>query len=147
MRYLFRASSLPVLDLPRWTKRLVAISVDICLCVVSTWIAFYLRLSEFVDLERLMNSALISLLIAVSIFSITGLYRAIFRYSGWPAILAVASGNDLVRVDIRDNHHSHRGRWNPKNYRNNSAAGSIFLAFRLKAFRAILVGWILSISS
>ena len=95
VRYLFRASSLPVLDLPRWTKRLVAISVDICLCVVSTWIAFYLRLSEFVDLERLMNSALISLLIAVSIFSITGLYRAIFRYSGWPAILAVARAMTL----------------------------------------------------
>ena len=95
VRYLFRASSLPVLDLPRWTKRLVAISVDVCLCVVSTWIAFYLRLSEFVDLERLMKSALISLLIAVSIFSITGLYRAIFRYSGWPAILAVARAMTL----------------------------------------------------
>ncbi|MBU24750.1 MAG: polysaccharide biosynthesis protein [Gammaproteobacteria bacterium] len=90
MRYLFRASSLPVLDLPRWIKRLVAISVDVCLCVVSVWIAFYLRLAEFVDIERLMKPALISLLIAVSVFSMTGLYRAIFRYSGWPAILAVA---------------------------------------------------------
>ena len=90
VRYLFRASSLPVLDLPRWIKRLVAISVDVCLCVVSVWIAFYLRLAEFVDIERLMKPALISLLIAVSVFSMTGLYRAIFRYSGWPAILAVA---------------------------------------------------------
>ena len=95
VRYLFRASSLPVLDLPRWTKRLVAISVDVCLCVVSTWIAFYLRLSEFVNLERLIKPALISLSIAILIFSITGLYRAIFRYSGWPAILAVARAMTL----------------------------------------------------
>lgn len=83
--------AIPVLAMPREAKRIVAMSVDSGLCVLSVWLAYYLRLGEFITLSG--NAVLavgISIGIALPIFTISGLYRAIFRYSGWPALLAVA---------------------------------------------------------
>lgn len=81
----------PILALPRAAKRLVALSVDLGLCVLTVWLAFYLRLGEFVALAGTALWAVgASISIALPIFIISGLYRAIFRYSGWPALLAVA---------------------------------------------------------
>ncbi len=81
----------PVLAMPRIAKRIVAVVVDAGLCVLTVWLAYYLRLGEFVILTgNAMWAAGISILIALPIFIILGLYRAIFRYSGWPALLAVA---------------------------------------------------------
>ena len=86
-----RNSSQPVLALPRYTKRFIALSVDISLCIFTVWLAFYLRLGEFVSLTYetpwalgLLLASSISVVIALSIFIVSGLYRAIFRYSGWP---------------------------------------------------------------
>lgn len=79
------------LILPRRAKRSVVISVDISLCVMAVWIAYYLRLGEFVELSgAALWAAGASIGIAIPIFIVSGLYRAIFRYSGWPALLAVA---------------------------------------------------------
>ncbi len=81
----------PILALPRAAKRFVALSVDLGLCVVTVWLAFYLRLGEFVALSGTALWAVgASVSIALPIFIVSGLYRAIFRYSGWPALLAVA---------------------------------------------------------
>jgi len=44
-------SALPVLALPRTAKRLIALAVDASLCVLTMWLAFYLRLGEFVALS------------------------------------------------------------------------------------------------
>jgi FlaA1/EpsC-like NDP-sugar epimerase len=83
--------TIPVLALPRAAKRLVAMFVDLGLCVLTVWLAFYLRLGEFVPLSGTMLWAVgASVVIALPIFIVSGLYRAIFRYSGWPALLAVA---------------------------------------------------------
>jgi FlaA1/EpsC-like NDP-sugar epimerase len=83
--------ALPVLALPRAAKRFVAVSVDVGLCVLTVWLAFYLRLGEFVALSDTALWAVgASIGIALPIFIVSGLYRAIFRYSGWPALLAVA---------------------------------------------------------
>lgn len=80
-----------ILDLPRATKRLVALSVDLVLCILAVWLAYYLRLDEFVVLSGPALWAVgASIGIALPIFVMSGLYRAIFRYSGWPALLAVA---------------------------------------------------------
>lgn len=80
-----------VLSLPRVVKRLVALAVDASLCVVAAWLAFYLRLGEFVGLSPPVLLAMgVSVGIALPVFVISGLYRAIFRYSGWPALQAVA---------------------------------------------------------
>ena len=39
---------LPMLGLPRAAKRVVVLTVDIGLCILTVWIAYYLRLDEFV---------------------------------------------------------------------------------------------------
>lgn len=81
----------PILALPRGAKRVVALSVDLGFCVLTVWLAFYLRLDEFVALSGTALWAVgTSVGIALPIFIVSGLYRAIFRYSGWPALLAVA---------------------------------------------------------
>ena len=81
----------PMLALPRPAKRFVALSVDLGLCVLTVWLAYYLRLGEFVALSGTALWAVgASVGIALPIFIVSGLYRAIFRYSGWPALLAVA---------------------------------------------------------
>jgi FlaA1/EpsC-like NDP-sugar epimerase len=83
--------AIPLLALPRAAKRFVALSVDLGLCVLTVWLAFYLRLGEFVALSGAALWAVgASVGIALPIFVVSGLYRAIFRYSGWPALLAVA---------------------------------------------------------
>lgn len=82
---------LPVLGLPRLAKIVVVASVDIALCVLTVWLALYLRLGEFVQLSgNAIVGVIVSVSIALPIFIISGLYRAIFRYSGWPALMAVA---------------------------------------------------------
>lgn len=83
-----------VLALPRPAKRALVLGSDACLCVLSVWMAFYLRLGEFVSLSGGILSpigltALASVLIAIPIFVTSGLYRAIFRYSGIPAMVAM----------------------------------------------------------
>jgi len=90
MKMLFNFS-VPILALPRAAKRFAVLSVDFGLCILTVWLAYYLRLGEFVALSGIALWALgASIGIALPIFLISGLYRAIFRYSGWPALLAVA---------------------------------------------------------
>jgi FlaA1/EpsC-like NDP-sugar epimerase len=81
----------PILALPRSAKRIIALLVDTGICVLSVWLAFFLRLGEFVPLEgNALWAAIASVALALPIFIVTGLYRAIFRYSGLPALTAVA---------------------------------------------------------
>lgn len=81
----------PVLALSRPAKRTIVLAVDAGLCVLSVWLAFYLRLGTFEPLsEKAMWPVLASVFLALPIFVTSGLYRAIFRYSGMPAMVAVA---------------------------------------------------------
>lgn len=83
--------AVPILALPRVAKRLIVLSLDMGLCILTVWLAYYLRLGEFVTLSGIALWAVAaSVGIALPIFVVSGLYRAIFRYSGWPALLAVA---------------------------------------------------------
>ena len=89
--------AVPVLALPRPAKRFVALVVDLSLCVLTVWLAYYLRLGEFISFagssgwaQGAVWASAASVGIALPIFVVSGLYRAIFRYSGWPALLAVA---------------------------------------------------------
>lgn len=77
--------------MPRAAKRLLVLTVDASLCVLTVWLAFYLRLGEFVALSGpALWAALASVAIALPIFIVFGLYRAIFRYAGWPALMTVS---------------------------------------------------------
>lgn len=90
MKFPAHSLAIPMLALPRWAKRVVALSVDMGLCVLTVWLAYYLRLGDWIALS---GNALwvvgVSIVLAVPIFVVSGLYRAIFRYSGWPALVAV----------------------------------------------------------
>jgi FlaA1/EpsC-like NDP-sugar epimerase len=88
-----------VLGLSRPVKRVIALFVDICTCVLTVWLAFYLRLNEFVPLTgSTLLPVLVSIFLAIPIFVTSGLYRFIFRYSGLPAIGAMARAMLLYGV-------------------------------------------------
>lgn len=83
-------TALPVLALPRYVKRIIALAVDAALCVLTVWLAYYLRLGEFASLVGQPMWAVVgSMSMALPVFIVFGLYRAIFRYSGWPALLTI----------------------------------------------------------
>lgn len=80
----------PLLALPRPVKRVAVLALDAGLCVLSVWLAFYLRLGDFVPLTgAAVWPVLASVVLALPIFIVAGFYRAIFRYSGMPAMVAV----------------------------------------------------------
>ena len=79
-----------VLALPRLTKRGVAVTADIALCVLTVWLAFYLRLDELSLRGIQWLAVLLSIGLAIPIFILSGLYRAIFRYSGVAALTTIA---------------------------------------------------------
>jgi FlaA1/EpsC-like NDP-sugar epimerase len=82
---------MPVLGLPRIAKRFLVLAVDASFCALSVWLAYYLRLGEWVSLWGDPSIVVfISLAFALPTFVAFGLYRAIFRYSGWPALMTVA---------------------------------------------------------
>jgi FlaA1/EpsC-like NDP-sugar epimerase len=79
-----------LLGIPRLTKRLLVLSLDIGVCAISVWLAFYLRLGEWVSLSGIRSLTLgLALVLSIPIFIISGLYRMIFRYTGWPAFLTI----------------------------------------------------------
>jgi FlaA1/EpsC-like NDP-sugar epimerase len=79
-----------VLSIPRVYKRLVAMVFDAGLCVLTVWLAYCLRLDGWVRLtgEDWLPVG-VSLLLALPIFVTFGLYRAIFRYAGVAAFMAI----------------------------------------------------------
>jgi len=80
-----------ILDLPRASKRLIALFFDAAVCALSVYLAFYLRVGEWVPIgSRLGYPMLVSAALALPIFVTFGLYRAIFRYAGWAAVVTIA---------------------------------------------------------
>ena len=80
-----------ILPLPRYAKRIIAIIVDIGLCILFTWIAFYLRLEEFIKINDItILSVLISVSLAIPIFWLSGLYKTMLRFVDSSIILTVA---------------------------------------------------------
>ena len=78
-----------VLAWPRAIKRLVVVVVDVVLALLSTWIAFSLRLDTLhwpTGMQWWVYA--MAPVLAVPLFIRFGLYRAIFRYTGQAALLA-----------------------------------------------------------
>ena len=99
----FSAAAMPTLALPRAVKRLIVLLVDASLCVIAVSLAFYLRVGEWVSLSnhpefKSMTPVWVSLVLAVPVFVAFGLYRAIFRYSGWPALVTVGKAVGLYAL-------------------------------------------------
>jgi len=79
-----------IIDLPRYTKRIIAIIIDIGVCILCTWLAFYLRLEKFIQINDVTTLAVeISVLLAIPIFWLMGLYKTVFRFQGSSIIFTV----------------------------------------------------------
>ena len=80
-----------ILNLPRFAKQIVAITVDLSLCVLCTWFAFYLRLDQFILIQGVaLTAVMVSVALALPVFWLLGLYRTIFRYSGLSIMFSVS---------------------------------------------------------
>ena len=97
LRTFIDSVSVYFLELPRLVKRLFVVWLDVCFCALAVWLAYYLRLGEFIDLsyqdqwfEGATFAIVAATFLALPIFIWAGLYRAVYRYSSWPALLAVA---------------------------------------------------------
>ncbi len=89
----------PLLGLPRVTKRVMALALDAGMCVLTVWFAYYLRLGEVISLYgKPLWAVAAAIILSLPIFIVSGLYRAIFRYSGWPALQAVTQAVGVYSV-------------------------------------------------
>jgi FlaA1/EpsC-like NDP-sugar epimerase len=84
-----------VLAMPRLAKQLLVMTVDTTLCLLSVLASFYLRLGELQIIDNattfpLLITSATSVALAIPMFMLSGLYRAIFRYSGMPAMMTMA---------------------------------------------------------
>lgn len=88
-----------LLHIPRAIKRILVLFFDINVCVVSVSLAFYLRLGEWTPLLGNQSLALIlALFLSIPIFVISGLYRMIFRYTGWSAFLTIVRATVIYAI-------------------------------------------------
>ncbi|MDO9369802.1 MAG: nucleoside-diphosphate sugar epimerase/dehydratase [Sphingopyxis sp.] len=82
--------SLKMVGLARNQKRLIAMVFDVALCIVATQIAFSLRMGEWLPFNPGVLLAMgFAVVIAIPNFIVFGLYRAIFRHSGWSALNSI----------------------------------------------------------
>ncbi len=88
-----------ILSLHPNSKRLIAILTDSSLCILCTWIAFILRLEELILLKNFNYvPALISIIIAIPIFWLFGLYRTIFRFTGLSIIFTILASSFIYAL-------------------------------------------------
>lgn len=79
-----------LLALPRPVKRLLALCMDAFVCVLCVAFALSLRFEAWVFPRGVQWWAVVmAVLLALPMFTIFGLYRAIFRYAGASAVLAI----------------------------------------------------------
>lgn len=79
-----------ILNMPRYAKRAVALAVDAGLCLLTVAFAFWIRLDEWSLPQGPQWLAYVaSVIFALPLFISIGLYRAIFRYVGWGALVTV----------------------------------------------------------
>ncbi len=71
-----------LVSLSRYSKRTIAIITDLGLCILCTWLAFFIRLEELILFKDFnFYPAVISATIAIPIFWLFGIYRTLFRYT------------------------------------------------------------------
>jgi len=84
--------------LPRRHKRLIQVTMDVVLVWAALWLAFVVRLGDSSSIEPFTGHAwLFSLapVIAIPLFIRFGMYRAVMRYFGNDALLAIAKAVTL----------------------------------------------------
>ena len=79
-----------VLQLPRYAKRVIVLTLDLLMSVLAVWLAFYLRIDQVgLPVGQQYFVYLLAPMLFVPIFISMGLYRAIFRYTGMAAMMTM----------------------------------------------------------
>ena len=90
MNNIIRKFNQKLLSIPRYSKITLVIILDVILCLVSTILAFNLKNESLIIYDdTYVYSVMISIIIALPIFWIFGMYRIIFRYTDLSIILNV----------------------------------------------------------
>ena len=87
-----------LVSLPRRNKRLIQVATDVALVWVALWLAFVVRLGDSEAIEPFSGHAwlfALSPIIAIPLFIRFGMYRAVMRYFGNDALLAIAKAVTL----------------------------------------------------
>lgn len=85
--------------LPRRAKQMLVLLVDGLAVLFSVWIAFYLRIEQTgAPVQQQGYVYGIAVLLFVPVFIQMGLYRAIFRYSGMPALVATTTAVSVFGI-------------------------------------------------
>ena len=92
MRNYIKEVSSSILSLSRYSKQAIAIVTDLALCILCTWLAFFIRLEELISFKDFnFYPAAISVIIAIPIFWLFGIYRTFFRYTSLSIIFTITS--------------------------------------------------------
>jgi FlaA1/EpsC-like NDP-sugar epimerase len=87
-----------LVSLPRRQKRLIQVAMDVVLVWVALWLAFVVRLGDSAAIEPFAGHAWLFALapvIAIPLFVRFGMYRAVMRYFGNDALLAIVKAVTL----------------------------------------------------
>lgn len=80
-----------LLHLPRTGKRLLALGLDALMAAFTVWLAWCLRLEDWLPLSATLGWATVGAwVLGLPVFWYFGLYASIFRHAGWNATLALA---------------------------------------------------------
>ncbi|GGM03143.1 polysaccharide biosynthesis protein [Pseudomonas asuensis] len=87
-----------LVKLNRRTKRLIQVSVDLLLIWLALWLAFYIRLGSAKMIEPFGGHAwlfIVTPILSIPLFIRFGMYRAVMRYLGNDALLAISKAVTL----------------------------------------------------
>lgn len=88
-----------LLELPRAAKRALAMSIDAGICILTVWLAYYLRVGEWTSLRGAPSVAVIaSIALMIPILYIAGLYRTVLRYIGAEVLWTVTGASMAYAV-------------------------------------------------
>jgi FlaA1/EpsC-like NDP-sugar epimerase len=88
-----------LLLLPRPIKRAMALGADALMCAITVWMAFDLRMESWTAWSPAHFTAFVgAMAFALPLFIVFGLYRAIFRYAGLPALMTVLKAVAIYAV-------------------------------------------------
>jgi FlaA1/EpsC-like NDP-sugar epimerase len=80
-----------LLELPRHIKRLIAVILDIIFALMSVWLAFSLRIEhwQWPDGQLQWLVFLLSPVLMLPIFTLSGLYSVVYRFSGFTLFVTI----------------------------------------------------------
>ena len=82
MNKYIKEASFNLSSLNKYSKRTIAIIIDSSLCIICVWLAYFIRLEEIILFKNFnFFPVILSVVIAIPIFWLFGLYRAIIRFT------------------------------------------------------------------